>query len=137
MVLPVGNITVTAGLEVISEAQLPTRTYRLDMETGNIAGVVDGLEAIKQAIYKALSTIRFAHIIYTDDYGFENLIGKDKIFARAELPRRIKEAVLQDERIRSIDQFKIEFDKDEAHVSFICETRYGDIQVEWMVDENV
>lgn len=129
MVLPVGDITVVEDFEVISEAELPTRTYKIDFERGRCAGFIDRKEAMEQAIRKVLLTKRFAHLIYSDDYGFQNMIGHERLFVRGELPRRIKEALLQDERITSIENFKLEFEKDEAFVSLTAITIYGDVDV--------
>lgn len=129
MVLPVGEISVMEETEVLNAADLPSKTYKLDFEKGRITGMVEGLEAIEQAILKILSTNRFAHIIYSDDYGFENLIGYDEIFVKGELPRRIKEAVLQDERITSIEDFSMVFEGDSVLVKFTAVTLYGDVDV--------
>lgn len=129
MVLPVGGITVTEDLEVVNEAQLPTRTYKLDFERGRCTGFIDRKEAMEQAILKVLRTKRFAHLIYSDDYGFQDMIGHERLFVRGELPRRIKEALLQDERITSIENYKLDFEKDEAFVSLTAITIYGDVNV--------
>lgn len=129
MVLPVGDFTITTEVDVIDEATLPTRTYRIDLERGHCIGMADGLDAMKQAIFKALNTDRFEHIIYSDDYGFENLIGHDEIYVRAELPRRIKEALLQDERITSVEDMTLDFKGDAVTVKFTCITVYGDVDV--------
>lgn len=129
MVLPIGEITVTEELEVIDTALLPTRTYHLDFERGRCTGMIDSQKAMEQAIFKVLNTLRFAHLIYSDDYGFENMIGYEELFVRAELPRRIKEALLQDERITAVENFRLEFEKDEVLVTFTCPTLYGDVVV--------
>lgn len=129
MVLPIGEITVTEELEVIDASALPTRTYKLDIGKGRCAGMIEGKEAMEQAIFKSLKTVRFAHPIYSDDYGFENMIGHERLFVRGELPRRIKEALLQDERITGIENFHLDFEKDEAFASLTCLTLYGDVVV--------
>jgi len=130
MVLPIGEFTITPDdVEVIETSTMPTKTYNIDFEKGRIVGMVDGLEAMKQAIYKMLSTIRFRHLIYSDDYGFDNPIGSDEIFARAELPRRIKETLLQDERITDVVDFNAEYKGDSALISFTALTLYGDANV--------
>lgn len=129
MVLPVGEISVLEETEVVNAADLPVKTYKLDFEKGRITGMIEGLEAIEQAILKILSTNRFAHMIYSDDYGFENLIGYDEVFVKGELPRRIKEAVLQDERITSIEDFSMVFEGDSVLVKFTAVTLYGDVDV--------
>lgn len=137
MVLPFGDFTIVEDLEVIDVVALPTRTYKLDFEKGRCVGMTDGLDAIEQAIFKILSTNRFEHLIYSDDYGFENPIGKDEIFVRAEIPRRIEEALLQDERITSVEDMKLDFVKDSATISFTCHTLYGDVDVLREVSKDV
>lgn len=46
-------------------AERPSRTYHLDLETGRILGFVDGQEAVRQAIHKAIITPRWKCLIYT------------------------------------------------------------------------
>lgn len=41
------------------EAEKPTRTYRLDLDSGRIIGTIDGIEAVNQAIRKAIITARY------------------------------------------------------------------------------
>lgn len=41
--------------EVTEAEEQPSLTYRLDLDNGRIVGKVDGLEAVNQAIRKALS----------------------------------------------------------------------------------
>ena len=41
------------------ETEKPTRTYRLDLDSGRIIGAVDGIEAVNQAIRKAIITARY------------------------------------------------------------------------------
>jgi hypothetical protein len=137
MVLPIGEFTITEEVEVIDDSSLPTYTYRLDFEKGRCIGMTDGLDAMKQAIFKVLSTNRFEHLIYSDDYGFENPVGQDEVFVRAEIPRRIQEALLQDERITSVEDMNMNFTKDSATISFTCHTLYGDVDVLREVSKDV
>lgn len=53
--------------------------------------MVDELEAVKQAVYKALRTDRFFHFIYSSNYGSEVQINR----ADLELERWVNEALLQ------------------------------------------
>lgn len=129
MVLPQGEVIVTEDLEIQSMADSPTLTYKLDFEKGRCAGRIDRREAMEQAIRKVLQTKRFAHLIYSDDYGFENMIGYERLFVQGELPRRIKEALLQDERITEIQNFILVFEKDKAFASLTAITIYGDVNV--------
>lgn len=129
MVLPTEAITLSAEMEILDVAELPTRTYRLDAVKGRCSGFIDRKEAMEQAIFKVINTVRFAHLIYSDDYGFEHMTGHERLFVRGDLPRRIKEALLQDERITSITNFTLDFEKDEAYVSLTADTIFGDVDV--------
>ncbi|MED4377993.1 DUF2634 domain-containing protein [Schinkia azotoformans] len=129
MVLPTESIELVKDLKVVDAAELPTRTYKLDFEKGRCSGFIDRKEAMEQAIYKVLQTLWNAHLIYSPRYGFENMIGYEELFVRGDLPRRVKEALLQDERITSIEKFKLDFIKDEVFVSFTAVTIYGDVDV--------
>ena len=58
--------------EVTEAEEQPSLTYRLDLDNGRIVGKVDGLEAVNQAIRKAIITPRFKCLIYDDQYGRGN-----------------------------------------------------------------
>jgi len=45
------------AVEVIQQPR-PTRTYKLDFDKGKIGGIVDGKDALKQFIHKAVITAR-------------------------------------------------------------------------------
>lgn len=56
----------------ISKAEILTsRTYAIDWKNGEIRGFVDGQEAVRQYVLKALITPRFRCLIYDSDYGSE------------------------------------------------------------------
>lgn len=130
MVLPTeGDLIVTDDLEIEDEADLPTLTYKLDFIRGRCAGMTDGRDAMEQAIFKILQTMRFAHLIYSDDYGFENMLGHERLFVQGELPRRIEEALLQDDRITAVEDIILIFNKDEVITTFTAVTVYGDVEI--------
>lgn len=110
---------------------LPTKTYRIF--NGRITGYVDNLDAMRQAITKALSIERFGYLIYSDNYGseFQHLIGADYDLVLAEVERVITEALLVDDRIVSVTNFKTEkIASDSLSVSFLVITIFGEIQME-------
>ncbi|MCK9862033.1 DUF2634 domain-containing protein [Paenibacillus sp. ATY16] len=121
MILPEGAVLNTASEEV----EQTSRTYRLDIERGKITGFVDGQDAVKQAIYKILDTERFAHFIYSGNYGSE----KSGIF-RTDYERWIRDALLQDERISAVQDFEISGSGDEVAVRFTALTIYGSVAIE-------
>jgi len=124
------------GFEVVEQ---PSNTYRLDLDKKKILGYTDGIEAINQAIYKILFTERYNYSIYSWNYGIEleDLFGKPKDFVYSDLERRITEALLQDDRINSVDNFVFSSNKGDVSVTFTVNTVFGDVQVERMVNNIV
>lgn len=115
----------------------PSYTYMLDFENKRITGFVDEKKAIEQAIHKMLQTERNAYMIYGTvegiDYGIElnRLIGKDMSFVTNDIERTIEEALLNDERILSIEDFQIiEQKNDRLYVSFVVKSVFGNISIE-------
>nr|WP_221468643.1 DUF2634 domain-containing protein [Cohnella thailandensis] len=104
----------------------------LDFERGRAATLVDNLDAVKQAVYKALQTERFAYLIYNADYGAElsGLTGKSSGIVESELRRRIRETLLQDDRISDVVNFAIAFGGDSATATFTVISIFGSIQGE-------
>lgn len=101
-----------------------------------ISGYVDGLDSVKQAIYLILSTERYQHIIYSWDYGVEllDLIGKPLPYVMSEVPRRITEALTQDDRIEDVTDFEFEMNGKQLHVKFTVISNVGNIPTELEVD---
>lgn len=109
-----------------------TKTYFIDRNAGRVNGYVDGLEAVAQAINKIFDTVRFAHVIYSPDYGseLESLIGAPRPYANGVIETLCREALSRDDRILSIGKVHITHDKETANVSFIANTIYGAVPVE-------
>lgn len=116
--------------EVIQERQ-PSYTYNLEFETDRqIRGFTDGLEAVKLAVYKILSTERYRYPIYSWNYGIEleDLFGQPIPYVYAELQRRITEALEADDRILSVTNFEFSHDDGDVFASFNVETVYGTLE---------
>ena len=113
----------------VKEQSYTDRTYK--MSDTQIAGFVDGMEALKQSIYKALSTEQYEYPIYSFQYGiaWKQLIGEDRSYVRAELRRMVEELLMRDDRIRSVDGFEFSFSGDSCHCSFNVSSTYGEISV--------
>lgn len=116
----------------IIEAPQASTTYRIKYNEDRVVGTIDEVEAVKQAIYLILSTERYAFPIYNWDYGVEfvDLYGMDKRLAIPEIQRRIREALLQDARILTVDNFNFESDRGKLHVTFTVTTMYGNLDGE-------
>lgn len=120
-------ISDEASPETYSYRQ-PNLTYRLGEKT--VAGKIDKLESIKQAVYHILSTERFSNPIYDDDYGIEleQYIGQDIGFITASIENTLREALTQDDRITDVqvtDVRKSDRDSNSCLIDFIIFTVYG------------
>ena len=120
---------------MINQERQPSKTYKIDFEAGKIAGFADGLDAVRQAVYKILNTERFEYIIYSHNYGreFKDLYGKPRYFVYAELERRIKEALLWDDRITSVSGFSFQNKGDSVFVQFTVDSVFGQAELESVV----
>ena len=108
------------------------RTYRIHTKLNIINGYIDDLNSVKQAVYLILNTERYKYPIYSWDYGVElmTLIGKPMDYIQADLPRRINDALLVDDRIIGTNDYKYEVNGNKLHVSFIVYTNVGDLEAE-------
>ncbi|HBF2202963.1 TPA: DUF2634 domain-containing protein [Clostridioides difficile] len=115
--------------------QEPSKTFKLNTEKSKIDGICDDVEALKQTIFLILNTERYQHLIYSWNYGVElnDLIGEPISFVIPELERRIKEALIQDDRIENVDNFQFENQKGKVQCKFIVHTKYGNIKAEKVV----
>ena len=77
-------------------------TYKMQSKENLIRGYIDGLEAVKQSIFKIIMTERYQYIMYSWNYGIElvDLFGEPISYVCPELKRRISEALLWDDRIK-------------------------------------
>ena len=124
--IPQSNIDIELSLDESIET---SRTYK--MVGDRIQGYIDGLDALKQAIYKVLNTERYEYPIYSFNYGIEleNLIGKDPVYVQIELKRRIRECLLRDDRITEVDNFKFEFNEDQLKCTFDVHSIFGNLTI--------
>lgn len=110
----------------------PSLTYEIDSRTYRVKSTkVDGLEAVKQAVYLVLSTERYEYIIY-DEYGVElwELYGREDSYVIPELERVMTEAVLRDDRVEAVSNFKIRTDGKARIVTFTVHSVFGDFEAE-------
>ena len=115
---------------VVQDQTYQNKTYQLS-ET-KIEGFVDELAALKQTIYKVLSTESYEYPIYSFSYGvaWQQLIGEDPPYVRAEMKRMIQETLLRDSRILDVDGFEFEFSGDACHCTFQVQSIYGEVEIE-------
>ena len=139
-------------------AEPPTKTYRLDLEEGRILGMVDGQEAVRQAIHKAIITPRWKCLIYDNQYGSEiesaviQSQGRaNRDYIEAVVPGFVRDALRPDSRVTLVYNFVFAFtpeekakyfpaqydilgdEGDSVFVSFYADTIYGTVQIEEVI----
>lgn len=124
--------------EVTEADEKPSRTYKLDLDKGRILGEVDGLEAVNQAIRKAIITPRFKCLIYSNQYGSEveeMVISKDATpeLIEASVPGFVKDALKPDTRILKVYDFTFEFKGEGAYIFFRADTIFGETEFEEVI----
>lgn len=112
----------------------PSRTYALRFDGYPSAGKLDGVEAMKQAIFLALQIERFRFAIYSWNYGIEldALLGQSMPpYLQAKVAKAIEDALLADDRVLSVENFSFSKTKRDIHATFTVSTTEGDIESEF------
>ncbi len=129
------SVYIPIGINEISEAEeQPSRTYKLDLDAGRILGFVDGQEAVRQAIRKALITPRWKCLIYDNQYGSEiedavTVNDATREYVRSVVPGFVRDCLKPDSRILSVSNFTFEFRDDGAYIGFDADTIFGKISI--------
>lgn len=112
-----------------------SKTYKLNLTEGKIDAYIEGLEAIKQAVFKILETGRYQHVIYDFSYGSElsELIGRDSDYIEMELRRRIRDALTSDDRITDVTNFSFLHEDEHVTVRFKVISIEGSFESEVMI----
>lgn len=118
---------------------LPSKTYKMDLENGRVVGMTDGLDAVRQMVFKMLLTDRYSEIIYDENYGSDLFVlrGKPIDYAEVLTPDYIESCLLQDDRVESVEDIVItQKDSDTLYASFTVNTVYGSIPMQMEVKAN-
>lgn len=132
--IPSTNNILNSELQVQEQ---PSKNYKMYFKEEAINGFRDKLEAMRQVIFKILNTERYQYLVYSWNYGIEllDLFGEPITYVCPELERRITEALVQDDRIDSVDSFSFGIkEKRKVHVTFTVHTKFGDIDTEKTVN---
>lgn len=133
------SVHIPIAINEVTEAEeKPSLTYKLDLDKGRILGKVDGLEAVNQAIRKAIITPRFKCLIYDNQYGSEiqySVLAKDATpeFIEAVIPGFVKDALKPDTRILEVYDFEFEYIGDGAFIHFKADTIFGETTFEEVI----
>lgn len=123
---------VIVNNEPLEETEQPSLTWKLDFDSGRITGKIDELEAVRQSVFKILQSDRFWHDIYSFDYGHElkSLLGSNPLIAESETKRMVREALMQDDRIREVTTIEVGITDDYLTARFLVVTDYGSFDAE-------
>lgn len=129
-------IPSTSNTDIVLGIQ-PSKNYKMHIGSNIVNGDVNEKNAMQQVIYKILSTERYEHVIYSSNYGItlKDLIGMPINYVTVELEVRISSALMQDNRIKSVDSFLFDTSKrGVVAVQFIAHTIFGDVDIEKVVN---
>lgn len=115
------------------------REYAFDFDKGDFIYqdgkplVLEGSEALKIWIKKALSTERYRYLIYDWNYGneFENLIGStySRGAVESEAKRYLQECLMINPWILAIRDVTTRFEDNMLSVSAAIDTVYGEVKI--------
>ena len=112
--------------------RIPSKTQRIIWRKKCLADNIDGLEACAQAAHMILSIERYKYLIYSWNYGveLESLKDQPMPLVLADLPRRITEALLADDRFLEVSQFELtETKKRRVSINAQAKTVYGWLEI--------
>lgn len=124
--------TSTSSLDDFKEYEWDIETHDFVVRDGKI-NIVKGKDALKIWIYKTLLTQRARYKAYSWDYGndLDSLVGlnlKREVIS-SEAKRITQEALLMNEHIKSLKDFKASLSESVLTISFTAETDAGEIEV--------
>lgn len=129
-------LNVPINVTVDTEVNEPSKTYSLDYDTYSVGSdKIDGIEAVKQAISKALSTPRFKCRAYDNQYGSEirEAITEEDAsdeYIADNMTFLIEDTLKVDDRVLSVSDVSVEHVDDILYVSFSVSTIFGDTTIE-------
>jgi hypothetical protein len=112
-------------LDDVEFEELPTNTFLVEKE--QVAGMNEGIEAMRQAVEIMLTTERYDYQIYSENFGveLEDLVGEDPDYIRATFPDLIRDAFSIDERILREENYNFTVTGDTMTITFDVVTVFG------------
>lgn len=125
--------------DALVEQELPSKTYNIDWKNKRITGHCDEVEALKQAIRKALLTKRDEFpLIYSEDYGseIENAMYDGcptNSYLETVIPTLIEECLLEDDRITAVTDVNVYFEGNVINVSLKVNSDFGEFDMQEVI----
>ena len=124
--------------EIEDVREAPSLTYALDLDKGRIGEKIDGIDAVNQAIRKAIITPRFKCLIYDNQYGSEiedTIIAGDATqeYIETIIEGFVEDCLRPDTRVIRVYDFEVDFENDAAYISFKADTIFGETTIEEVI----
>ncbi|MGN7454628.1 DUF2634 domain-containing protein [Paenibacillus pasadenensis] len=101
----------------------PSLTYPIHLD-GRTGGRIDGLAAMRQFVFKQLSTVRWEHEVYTGEVGLER--------SSYDIAAAVEEALLADSRVLAVEDMQMRREGDGVSLTFTVRTVFGSFKEEAM-----
>ena len=107
------------------------RSPHIDYNSKRMSGWVSGLDALVEQLRLYLCVERYDNQLHSWQFGVEmkDLYGQPTDYIMAEIKRRIDDALLIDNRIRSTQDFEFSVKRNKVIVSFVVNTVFGEENV--------
>lgn len=138
MALPNSEVNSKDNTEMMDE--YPTKTYKVNFQTNQIEGYVEGIEALKQSFLLSINTQRFNNSAFTANYGMDwkDLIGLPDDYIVSEVLTRIQDMILADKRFLSVDLYDtnpFEINGNSIIINLIVKTEEGDFDASVSIEK--
>jgi hypothetical protein len=130
--LPIVNTST-----VVTEESVSTSTFGIDFINNRISSMIDGEQAMVQAIGIMLNVARYQWLIYSPNFGSElsSVLGNGSLVVEALLPNLIQEALSVDDRVLGVSNYTFAVNGDSILVTFTVSTIYGNINQSVQVNQ--
>lgn len=114
----------------------PSYTYHVDFENDRILGHCDELEAVAQMVRLCLTTEAYTYPIYPNGFGIQtrDLFGKPTTYVQIKIQARVEAALMGDDRVTEITNFRTAAKGDAVRVWFTLHTIYGDAEIDEIIE---
>lgn len=108
------------------------KSFKIDFENKTIGEIIEGKEALGQAIHIALITQRYKYPVFSHAFGteLEKAFEEGYMKAMGKVKNAICDSLLCDDRITGIESFEFERQGTKMGVKFTVRSIYGTIDCE-------
>lgn len=91
--------------------------------------LTEGLEALRQAVFLRLQTEQGRWPVYSPEYGVDlaGLFGQPAAYVIPEAERRLREALLRDDRVLAVEDFRFRRQGSRLLIDFTVKSIYGEL----------